>query len=169
MQARNNVVALNQNSDLDLTLLGFTSIDIRTVNTGDVVIFRTASLGHSRELPLRHGRTCKVVGFNRNRQGDPQVTVRFKTAPELGDQDTSDGLTQPVDLSPVNLVAMTTESFGAAKEVHNRFVAPLVAQCAEAGRPWMARLRLQTVLGDLGMYDRLAERQPRQLAEALPY
>ena len=43
MQARNNVVALNQNSDLDLTLLGFTAIDIRTVNTGDVVIFRTAS------------------------------------------------------------------------------------------------------------------------------
>ena len=110
-----------------------------------------------------------MVGFNRSRTGDPQVTVRFKVAPELGDQDSSDGLTPPVDLSPVNLITKTDESFAVARDVHNRFVAPLVAQCAEAKRPWMARLKLQAVLGDLGMYDRLAERQPRQLAEALPY
>jgi hypothetical protein len=158
----------NATSETDLTLLGFNAIDVRDVNTGDILIFRTASLGHSRELPLRHGRTCKVVGFDRNRRGDQQVRVRFRVAPELGDTDSGDGLTPPVDLAPVNLVAKTTETLAAATEVHHRFVAPLVAQCAEHGRPWMARLKLQTVLGDMGMYDRLSEQQPQPLHE-LPY
>jgi hypothetical protein len=156
-------------NESDPTLLGFAAIDLRQVGAGDIVIFRTTSLGHSRELPLRHGRTCKIVGFARNRQGDAQVTVRFKVAPELGDIDTTDGLTRPVDLSPMNLVAKTDESFAAAKEIHDSFVDPLVAQCAEAGRPWMARLKLQSALGDLGMYDRLAQQQHPAHGEALPY
>jgi hypothetical protein len=162
------MASIHSTSELDLTLLGFNAIDIRDINTGDILIFRTASLGHSRELPLRHGRTCKVVGFDRNRRGDQQIRVRFRVAPELGDVESSDGLTPPVDLAPVNLVAKTPASLAAAKEVHGRFVAPLVAQCTEQGRPWMARLKLQTVLGDLGMFDRLSQQQPQPLHE-LPY
>jgi hypothetical protein len=168
MTSTAKIASIHSTSELDRTLMGFTAIDIRDINTGDILIFRTASLGHSRELPLRHGRTCKVVGFNRNRRGDQQVSVRFRVAQELGDIESSDGLTPPVDLAPVNLVAKTQDAFAVAKDVHHQFVAPLVAQCAEQGRPWMARLKLQVVLGDLGMYDRLSQQQPQALHE-LPY
>jgi hypothetical protein len=125
MESKASVAPSVRENESDLTLLGFAAIDLRQVSAGDIVIFRPTSLGHSRERPLRHGRTCKIVGFARNHQGDAQVTMRFKVAPELSDTDTSDGLTRPVDLT-------------AARRVHDGFVDPPVARCAEAGRPWMA-------------------------------
>lgn len=142
----------------DITLLGFNSIDTRESKVGDVVVFRAGSITHNRELALRHGSYAKVIGFGRSaKSGAEQVSLKFK-----------DGTVFPMATS--NVVARTPEVDAAAVQAHG-VVAAITASCIESNRPWMTLPKLQVVLGDNGMYDRLAQQSPAGSAtlEDLPY
>ena len=145
-------------NQFDVTLLGFQAADIRDINVGDVLVFRSGSIAHRPNLKLRHGRTCKVAGFSRNRAGQQQVAVQFLQDQRLGD-DGQAKLTAPIPLAASNLVKDTPESRAAGKQAH-ALVEAIISQCAEQKRPWLADSKVTLVLGEAGMYDRLGEPKP---------
>ena len=65
----------------------------------------------------------------------------------------------PQPQARVDLIANTEESTSAALPVR-KMLADSVAQAAEARRPWMARPKVQAMLGDQGVYDRLSAPSP---------
>lgn len=148
--------------------MGFNAVDTRDINVGDILVFRSTSITHSKALPLRHGRTCKVTGFSRNRAGTQQVDVAFLADAGLGDDTSRGKLTQPIGLAAINLVKDTPDTRAAGKQAHD-LVEAVRQQCAEQKRPWLAVPKLQVILGDAGMYDRLGQQAPAASNDDLPY
>jgi hypothetical protein len=154
-------------SEPDVTLLGFNAVDIRDINTGDIVVFRSTSIAHRRNLILRHGSKARVTGFARNAKGTQQVTVCY-LADERIDGPVQHKLTDPISLSPFNLVAKTEVSQAAGDAAQQRIMG-FVAKAAESKRPWQAELETQLMLSQGGMYDRLNEPKPVQLELDEPF
>jgi hypothetical protein len=145
-------------TEKDFTLMGFAAIDLRDTKVGDVVVFRTGSLTHSKDLPLRHGGYAKVTGFARSSKGAQQVSVQFK-----------DGAVIP--MAPSNLVARTPDVDVAAGEAHG-LVLDITAKYTEDNRQFLIVPSLQVALGEMGMYDRLREPTSASTApelDDLPY
>lgn len=141
--------------EFDVTLMGFAALDTRDINNGDIVVFRSTSITHSKALPLRHGRTARVVGFSKNRAGGQQISVVFKADPQLGDPADAK-VTEPIALAPVNLVARTPESMEAAMQAHT-LVERLIVEAHKVNRPWQAEFATKLILSEAGMYDRLGQ------------
>jgi hypothetical protein len=151
-------VVSSKTATSNITLLGFNSIDTRETKVGDTVVFRAGSITHNRELALRHGSYAKVVGFGRSaKSGTEQVSLKFK-----------DGTVFPMATS--NVVARTPAVDEAAPAAHS-IVQQISRSCIESERPWMTLPKLQVVLGDLGMYDRLGQQAPvgSTALDDLPY
>lgn len=159
----------------DITLSSFAAADMREINVGDILTFRSTSIAHRKNLVLRHGRSAKVTGFARNGRGAQQVAVCFLFDPRLDseqDKDETGKYTKPIPLAVGNLITRSDASNAAAKVAHEA-VEAVISQCAEKRRPWLADGKVKDMLGEQGMYDYLGQ-QPSTAAtgpnlDDLPY